>query len=982
MNDYNDLMNEYEDIKKDISEELANISNAILRIKTFQLGLELLSNNILMIKKENNNIFKGIDENTVDFSKLLIKAKNHIENEVNCPLNNLLDSTKDISQKNLDIFNNIKITLIQERQKLNKTKEDYFNFISKKSMEDLINADENLLFNAKKENFFQLYKYQVNQMNAIIDENNITYKNMYNELNSWKKIQKDKIRIYFEKFAKNIEKIGNLFIDYSKNLLNTLNEIKGQNQITLINEDNFNKNPRFEKVVVEEINKIEDIKDINKIQEQKKEDNNDDLRIDKKSISDTPMGPKSKNNIFKDDFFDFDIIDKSEISFKEIEDIKNSEKNKKKAKGINLIDKIKALKKGDKTEKNLEIKNKSRSSGSNEFQLIGNNSLKNENNYQEKNDKLLDNIIKKMISKDELLSQEISQLMKLLKEENPSTNKLYSYTFLTKLSKMNTKYIINLSNRKNFMHLSNIINDIVINDNSIDILKLIIEISQIIIYKDLYLFNILRKKNQYLSTKSFWSNLVMDFFINDLNNEAKIILKTQKNTKENSNKDKTKETNIYLLEYIKFSNKITKYKKLTPEQKIKLDNYARNNIINVLTKIIEGMCSFFVKKSIILDVIQDFGKNFGFNQEDNDSYELLSEAYLNRNYIYNLKKLSINEKSEEKISKINIISNSAKFLPKDNLMNLLHLEKAMTEPIKKNIFKNFLSQNISIDERTRIWSLMLNIDDLKKEYNYSQLLNNILKSLEANEINKESEFAKNIEMITLDVNRTSFTDKSGLKKHQNSIKNILMVLIQIFEEIGYFQGMNYIAAFLYQILDFNEEKTFYYMLAIQKNTKFKNIFENDLYLLQCFFEVFNKILKIYIPEIYQHQTNNDVNVNYYMPPWFLTLFMFSATVFDKNDAPKFVFLIIEDFFLNGWSAIFNAGYTVIKYHKNEIIGLKTDKLLNYMVNNFAKDDAKNENFESIKKEYIKNSYQINEELIDKLLKITKYEENKNKIKDN
>ena len=234
----------------------------------------------------------------------------------------------------------------------------------------------------------------------------------------------------FEKFAKNIEKIGNLFIDYSKKLLNTLNELKDQNQITLINEDNFSKNPRFEKVVVEEINKIEDIKDINKIQEQKKEDNNDDLRIDKKSISDTPMGPKSKNNIFKDDFFDFDIIDKSEISFKEIEDIKNSEKNKKKAKGINLIDKIKALKKGDKTEKNLEIKNKSRSSGSNEFQLIGNNSLKNEIDYQEKNDKLLDNIIKKMISKDELLSQEISQLMKLLKEENPSTNKLYSYTFL------------------------------------------------------------------------------------------------------------------------------------------------------------------------------------------------------------------------------------------------------------------------------------------------------------------------------------------------------------------------------------------------------------------------------------------------------------------------------------------------------------------------------------------------------------------------
>ena len=191
------------------------------------------------------------------------------------------------------------------------------------------------------------------------------------------------------------------------------------------------------------------------------------------------------------------------------------------------------------------------------------------------------------------------------------------------------------------MHLSNIINDIVINDSSIDILKLIIEISQIIIYKDLYLFNILRKKNQYLSTKSFWSNLVMEFFINELNNKTKLILAKQVNTKDNSH-NKDKESNIYLLEYIKFSNKIPKYNKLNAEQKMELDKYARNNIINVLAKIIEGMCSFYVKKSIILDVIIDFGKNFGFSQEDNTYYKLLAEAYLNRNYIYNLKKLSIN----------------------------------------------------------------------------------------------------------------------------------------------------------------------------------------------------------------------------------------------------------------------------------------------------------------------------------------------------
>ena len=351
-------------------------------------------------------------------------------------------------------------------------------------------------------------------------------------------------------------------------------------------------------------------------------------------------------------------------------------------------------------------------------------------------------------------------------------------------------------------------------------------------------------------------------------------------------------------------------------------------------------------------------------------------AYLNRNYIYNLKQLSLKEKSEEKISKICIISNAAKFLPKDNFMNLLHLEKCMTEQIKKNIFKNYLSENISINERTRLWGLMLGVDEVKKDYNYKEILNGVLKSLENKEIKPDSEMAKNIEMITLDVNRTFFKDKSDYINQQKSLKNILMCLVHIFSNVGYFQGMNYIAGFLYQILNFDEEKTFYYMLAIQKNTMFKNIFVNNLSLLQSFFEVFKKILKIYIPEIYQHQKNNEISENYYMPPWFLTLFMFSATIFDVDDAPKFIFLIIEDFFLNGWSAIFNAGYTVIKYHKSEIIKLKTDRLLHYLVNNFGRDDAINENFESIKKEYIKNSYQINEELISKLLRIVKYEEAK------
>ena len=195
MNDYNDLMNEYEDMQKDISDEFNNISNLIIRVKTFQSGLELFINDILMVKGQKAKFFDAIDTNIEDFSKKLVSAKNYIENEVSIPLKSLLDNANDISHKNLDIFNNIKISLIQERQKMNKKKDDYFNFISQKSNQNLKNEDEKILFNSKKNNFFQIYQYEVNQMNVTIDENNVAYKNMYNELSSWKQILKIKIKL-------------------------------------------------------------------------------------------------------------------------------------------------------------------------------------------------------------------------------------------------------------------------------------------------------------------------------------------------------------------------------------------------------------------------------------------------------------------------------------------------------------------------------------------------------------------------------------------------------------------------------------------------------------------------------------------------------------------------------------------------------------------------------------------------------------------
>ena len=981
MNDYQDLMNEYQEMKNKINEEYLNLSNADIRIKTFQVGVESFKENAILIPEKISKSYENLDKSTNIFANNLMNIKKYIDKEIIKPLNNLLENTKEISDQNLKIFNEIKISLIQERQKLNKTKDDYFKFLSNYSKQKFKNGDESLLFNAKKENFYQLYKYEINQMNTIIEQNNIKYNKMYNDLWKWREIQKLKIKNFFMKFSENVEKIGNLLIEFSKNILNDVNNEKEFDISSLDNEKSQIKNPRFEKVkleeaIIEKKEKIQKNENENKLIE-----NEGDAIIKYENNIITPMGVKS-DNVVNDNFFDFDIIEKDELELSYIKSVvnKKSKKNKKdskenSSKGINIIEKKNKILDIDETiaPSDLDI-TKNSSCGFNDFEIVEQNSLLFQKEYQLQNEQLIKDALNKIIGKEELLSQEISNLMNLLNEEDPKTKQLYSYTFLSKLFKLNDKYIVVLKNKKNFIHLSNILNDISIKQNNINILKIIIEISQIITYKEWYLYNLLQKKNKYLTTKTFWSNIIINSFINDLNKQSKIISKEQNNNE--INKSKEKETSIYLLEFIQFSNQITNYKKLNPEQKRKLDKFARKNIKNILTKAIEGMCSFLVQKNIAIEVVNEFGKNFGFNNENMNYYELLIDVYMNRNYLYNLKKLSLDDKKSVNSAKICLISNVVKFLPKEKLLNLLIIRKDMSEDIKKNIFRNYLlNKMITIDERTRIWGLMLNIKNLKQKYNYEEKKQKLLKIIENKEIQKEEKTYQNFGIIDLDVKRTYFLNTKNSEKYQKILKNILKTIIYINKEIGYFQGMNYITAFFFQLFDFDEEKTFYFMLGIEKNTKFKEIFYNNLYLLSLFFSVFEKILKVNVPEIYQHQKNNEINPNYYLPPWFLTLFTFMCTKFEKENLPKFIILVLESFLLNGWSAIFNAGYTILKYLRNDIINLKADILMDYMVNKFGKEMLKEENYEIIRKEYIKNSYQINEELISKLLKITKYESN-------
>lgn len=126
--------------------------------------------------------------------------------------------------------------------------------------------------------------------------------------------------------------------------------------------------------------------------------------------------------------------------------------------------------------------------------------------------------------------------------------------------------------------------------------------------------------------------------------------------------------------------------------------------------------------------------------------------------------------------------------------------------------------------------------------------------------------------------------------------NILKVVAYKKPNINYCQGMNYIAAFIYQLTN-NEEEAFYFFYAIINNTEYSEIFLDDLSRLKRFFYVFERLIFIYLPELSTYFKNNNILVSYFISPWFITLFTSAYQYVNHETQPKVLIKIWDEFLL-------------------------------------------------------------------------------------
>ena len=226
------------------------------------------------------------------------------------------------------------------------------------------------------------------------------------------------------------------------------------------------------------------------------------------------------------------------------------------------------------------------------------------------------------------------------------------------------------------------------------------------------------------------------------------------------------------------------------------------------------------------------------------------------------------------------------------------------------------------------------------------------------------------EQIQKDLARTFLINESNYKEKINSLYRILRAFANIDKEIGYTQGMNFVAFYLLNISNRNEIDAFYLMMSIFSHTfsnKFgmRGFFIEDFPLIFAFSNIFDKKLNKFFPKVHKHIQEINLSSFSWISFWMQQIYIL---VFPKED----LFRIWDYFFVYGKNILISLGLSIVDLVQDKIVQIddlcemqEFFKLLNpknNVIKNLVKFTSIEYDIEKLLKNAVEKYYVSNEEI--------------------
>lgn len=187
--------------------------------------------------------------------------------------------------------------------------------------------------------------------------------------------------------------------------------------------------------------------------------------------------------------------------------------------------------------------------------------------------------------------------------------------------------------------------------------------------------------------------------------------------------------------------------------------------------------------------------------------------------------------------------------------------------------------------------------------------------------------------IIRDISRTFPSHVFFQQRHgpgQRSLYNVLKAYSVFDRDVGYVQGMGFLAGLL--LLYMSEEDAFWLLVALLKgavHAPMEGLYLVGLPLVQQYLFQFDHLVREHLPKLGEHFTQEMINPSMYASQWFITVFSYSF--------PFHLALRIWDVFLyEGVKIVFKVGLALLKYCADDLVKLPFEKLI-HALRNFPKD---------------------------------------------
>jgi hypothetical protein len=243
---------------------------------------------------------------------------------------------------------------------------------------------------------------------------------------------------------------------------------------------------------------------------------------------------------------------------------------------------------------------------------------------------------------------------------------------------------------------------------------------------------------------------------------------------------------------------------------------------------------------------------------------------------------------------------------------------------KRKKFLHLSINNIPKSLRSLIWIIISDTIPLERnDKEYNDLINLKIDSTAKEQIEK-------------DINRTFKETKT--ENEINKLNNILYAFTASSNNLGYCQGMNFIAGLLLKITNFDIIDT-YYLFCFVLN-KINGYFMEGFPLFNYHLYIFNHYFKKLFPNLEQHFKDLDIPLELWVGKWIQTLFIVNLP-FDETCR------IWDCLFIYGFEFIIPICLSIVHYMESYLLKLKdSSDVMNFFKESFSPKDTKviNDNF--------------------------------------